>query len=268
MDHEKIIRIVDDILKLKKFKFVYRPTLERIVTQIASDNSLDVVEDKSKQLVHHVWGSSWKTFRREYLYELIDVAFSAIDVFDRESQLTKALSLHASTAQRASYLFDFYQHVFLNIGHISSLSDYGCGLNPLTLPWMKIHARVDYHPRDVDLSAIEVANYFFHHGEYPYHAIAGDLLNRDYVKSDAAFLFGVLPILEQQEKGSSVRVINELPSRWIVITLPARLYGMDDKSTPNLYDDWFTQTFGTIYTKIVKIQTHHELLCIIDKHPA
>ena len=76
------------------------------------------------------------------------------------SFIEELLHFHASTKERKEYYPQLYQQLFTITGKPARILDLGCGLNPLSLPLMKIK-RVHYHALDISEEEISLLNTFF-----------------------------------------------------------------------------------------------------------
>ncbi len=59
------------------------------------------------------------------------------------------MASHVSTSERLPLLDTFYQRALEPITPVSSVLDLGCGLNPLTAPWMPLAKGASYHAYDI-----------------------------------------------------------------------------------------------------------------------
>lgn len=89
-----------------------------------------------KQSLHYSYTSFQKgTEKREKLLSELSKAKDKDELIELH---TKLLETHASTKERIEIYETLYDDLFEITGKVTSILDLGCGLNPLSLPWMKL----------------------------------------------------------------------------------------------------------------------------------
>ncbi|NJN82701.1 MAG: 16S rRNA methyltransferase, partial [Caldilineaceae bacterium] len=108
---------------------------------------------------------------------------------------------HRSTAERLPILDAFYTTLLSDMAPIASILDLGCGLNPLAIPWMSLAPTCVYHACDIYQDQVDFLNDFFSLAEVNGVAQVWDLLQGAPEQvADVAFLFKLIPCLEQADK--------------------------------------------------------------------
>ena len=258
--------VSEKIISSRKYRDLSPRTVQRVVESVAKRYKPKEIDEAARRLLHQIWGATWSTVDKKKLYERIDAVYHESNEGMIETELAEIMALHASSRERVPFLAEFYAQIFREIGKPSSIADYACGLNPFALPWMDISARTTYRPFDIDRGEIDLINHFFGKAGYPYLAEVGDLLNHDYHRTEVAFLFKVLPTLEQQEKGSAMRVLSELPSSTLVISFPTHSLGGYDKGMSEHYSEWFVQHLPESIAMKKRLDFPSEIVFIVTKH--
>ncbi|MGZ8563000.1 MAG: 16S rRNA methyltransferase [Candidatus Limnocylindria bacterium] len=136
-----------------------------------------------------------------------------------------AMRAHASTRERAPYLDAFYAPIWDVTGTPGSLLDLGCGLNPLTLPWMGI-GHATYLAIDVDAGTLQVARGFLEFVGQPHAAEVRDLVaDVPPETADTALLLKLVTTLDRQDPDAATRLLRGLRVDHAVVSFAARSLG-------------------------------------------
>jgi 16S rRNA (guanine(1405)-N(7))-methyltransferase len=147
---EMLSVIIEDIKRSKKYNGIYDKTIERVVGDFAAkNNKADIIEKKSKNLLHQIWGAFYAT-RPDFTKLLGNLRQDMLDGKNTKESILPILRLQSSVKERISLLDNFYQKIFEVTGIPESITDYACGLNPLTLPWMQLPDSTEYRAYDID----------------------------------------------------------------------------------------------------------------------
>ena len=81
-----------------------------------------------------------------------------------------------------------------------TILDIGCGLDPLTLPWMGLAPEATYHASEVDRRPLDVVDAFLDLVGQPHAVHARDLVadGPPPIRSDVALLLKLVPMLDRQ----------------------------------------------------------------------
>jgi 16S rRNA (guanine(1405)-N(7))-methyltransferase len=145
---------------------------------------------------------------------------------------------HASTRERLPFLAEFYATLFSGLLPVQSLLDLACGLNPLARPWIPLTADCVYYACDI----YQHMTYFLQQA-FPLLGISGQAWVCDLTQQvpeqsvDVVLLLKTLPTLEQLDKQSSKRLLQQLNARYIVVSYPLRsLGGAGGKGMESFYE--------------------------------
>ncbi len=127
---------------------------------------------------------------------------------------------HASTAERAAVLDEFYRQIERWCGRPSTVADLACGLSPLAIPWLATGPDATYWCCDIDRDLI---------GELPRlsepFGVAVIAEPRDLVRpaslppADLVLLLKTLSTLELQRGGAAREVLAALDAPRVVVSL-------------------------------------------------
>ena len=182
----------------------------------------------------------------------------------------KILLTHASTKERLQDYEDIYKKIFAKTGKPKSILDLGCGLNPASIPFMKLK-KVRYIASDInkhDLSFIE--DYF------EVEAIDGKtlLLNLQEIKKknifktlakvDVCFLFKVLDPLEPSKSHKlSELLIQAIPAKWIIASFATTTLASKKMRFPAR--GWIERMLKRIGYSFSKFEISNEIFYVIEK---
>lgn len=150
----------------------------------------------------------------------------------------RLLSLHPSSRERLPELGRLAEFLAPVTERAGELLDLGCGFWPMALPLLPRGERLFYRAGDVDRATVALLNRYFSLGVCRGEALLTDAAGK-LPEADAAFLFKLLPVLEQQERGFSRRLLERLPAGEAVISFPIKSLSGREKGMEQFYTQWF-----------------------------
>lgn len=136
-----------------------------------------------------------------------------------------AMRRHASTIERVPYLDRFHAGIWEHTGLPGSVLDLGCGLHPLSLPWMGI-GDAPYAALDVDGRALDAVRAFLERWNQPHRVEPRDLVADPATEpADVALLLKLVTTLDRQDPEAADRVLGGLRARHAVVSFAARSLG-------------------------------------------
>lgn len=273
---EKPEKITERILSSRKYRGLYRGTVERIVQDslvkarqaypnLVSSKIVERGEEIARNLLHQVWGAFYPT-RPSWtkLLAKIDVAL-ANGATPKEAVLP-ILDLHSSTSERLPFLADFYPKIFSVTGLPQTVADHGCGLNPLTFPWMGLSREVAYRAFDIDLEEIDFLNSAFaRFGWGHFRAEARDVLMESTDNVDVVFLLKLLPVLEHERGGASWEILHNFPAKYLVVSFPTASLSGREKGMVDFYGSRFESQLSSLGWHFDRLDFAGELVYVIRK---
>jgi 16S rRNA (guanine(1405)-N(7))-methyltransferase len=132
-----------------------------------------------------------------------------------------AMRRHASTAERAAVLDEFYRQIESWCGRPSRLADLGCGLSPLAIPWLATGPDPVYWCCDVDRDLTEALPALSELFGVAVVAQPRDLVRpADLRSAELVLLLKTLTTLEQQRSGAARDLLAALDAPHVVVSLP------------------------------------------------
>ena len=253
------------ILASRKYSSLYPKTVLRIAEDCLSKYPEKEAEKKARNLLHQIWGA----------YIPIRPGFEKLlEQFRQEIKTGKEikeivlpfLRLQASIKERIGILDNFYQKIFTITGSPGSIVDWACGLNPLSWLWMNLPKNCRYLGLDVDKEQNNFLNNVFKiAGKNNFEAKLGDIFIDQPPKADIVFLFKFLPLLEHQQKGSSLEILEKQNAKWLVVSFPTKSLGGRSKNMVDFYSKQFQNLIRNQPWQIEKLLFPTELVFIIKK---
>ncbi len=177
----------------------------------------------------------------------------------------KILLLHKSTKERLPFYDFLYSKIFSVTGKPKKILDLGCGLNPLSFPFMKLN-KVKYLATELTEEDCKFINEYFKKFKIDGKAIVLNLLKTENLsklpKVDVCFAFKLLDTLETLKKGISEDLLKKVKAKFIVVSFPTKTIGQKKKiSTKRLV--WFRKLIKKM--KFVSFEIENEIFFIIKR---
>ena len=259
---ELIESTVDSVLRSKKYEGIYRPTVERITTDFINRYPKKELEKSVKRELHRIYGSFLSnTDYSKLVKKAKEQKEDGTDIFNVIDSL---LRLQTSTDERRGILDAFYSKIFDITGIPKKVVEYGCGVNALTYPYMG--SSVGYVGYDLDSDLIDFINTFFDIYNFDLASVGlGDILLMDFEECDITFLFKLIPLLEKQESGSSLDVLEGINSKYIVVSYPTNSISGKDKGMVENYRGSFFSLINGKGWVVEEVLFDSELVFIVRK---
>ncbi len=263
--HESIEQVTANVLASPKYRHICADTVRRIAMQaLARQETLAQAIKATKSRLHQIYGAYESTIN--YRRALDDLSASHATPAAFKLVCHKLLSLHASTRERLHILDHFFEHILNLTGTPSVLLDLACGLNPLSLPWMNLPPAAVYHAYDIDGQRIDFLNCFFEltgvHGQAHLHDI---LCQPPDEEADVALLLKSSACLEQQQKGSTLALLDHLCAAHIVVTFPVKSLGQRPKGMAAHYAQTFEAMLAGRPWSVRRLDFETELAFVVSK---
>ncbi|MBW3003092.1 hypothetical protein KY337_00890 [Candidatus Woesearchaeota archaeon] len=258
----KPIVYVDDSFLLKHVKSY----LEQNVPCIDLINKNNLKNKKIKLLIKTVRAKVRKVYGlfHDTRIEKRDALLDDYEMNRDKDALVDILRLHLSTKERISYMEELYDKIFKVTGKPEKILDLGCGLNPLTYPWMDVKA--EYYAVEFNQKDVEFINRFFKVEKIKGKAIKLDLLD-DYkkIKShavDVCFLFKALDSLERVKRYISYEIIKNVNAKFIVVSFPLKT--VTGKQMRLEQRNWFEKLLGRLDKQFQVFSFKNEIFYLIQ----
>lgn len=256
--------VFNEVRKSKRYVSLSDETILRICNEeIHKYKKLKQAVKAVKKRLHAMYGAYFtnkcykkvRAFLNDYLVGTPD-----------EKELSKnILALHASSKERLDTVEEFYGYIFDKVKGINSLVDIGCGFNPFFLPWIEVGEEIRYYATDISSDFVELINIFFEkRGMHPDAYQLDIICSVPQQEADVAFMFKIIPILEQQKPGLTLEVFNQLNVGKIIATFPLKSLSGKNKGMEHNYSNWVEKNIENSFSVIDRNIIGNELIYVIE----
>lgn len=264
---EDLNEIVQAVLAAPKYNTVCPDTVRRIAAvEMPKRNGTKAALKATKRRLHQVYGAFEQDIDYDALYRRLAHAYRSGDEAAIRAACRDALRLHSSTQERLSILDEFYARIWAITGTPRTLLDLGCGLNPLTLPWMALPPAARTIALDIDAPRIDFLNRYLPLAGLPPLARWQDLLSHPpTTPSDVALLLKTSATLERQEQSGTLRLLRALNAPLVAVSFPIQSLGGREKSMAAHYRREFHALVANEPWSIRELLFETELVFIVGK---
>jgi 16S rRNA (guanine(1405)-N(7))-methyltransferase len=222
-----IQKMIDDVQNSRKYRDLDLPDAflrDLIESETRQTQNKAKVKENFRKKLHEVIAPYLEDI--DYAQEsrkLITLNQSKMSETELKTYAKDLMRKHASTRERLPHLEAFYAEIWAHIGHVESVLDLACALDPLALPWynnpsLKTFCAIDIHQPPLTFLEIFFQSYFPFARTLQQDFIAQPL----HLQADCAFLFKEVHRMEKRKPGCTRQLIKELKVSHFVISLPAR----------------------------------------------
>lgn len=222
-DSQIIDKLIAEIKKSKKYSSIADEIIIEEIRNYLNKNPKIIRENKFKKsnlqeiksVLHRLTGSyqtSKKSKREKYLDEL-KTNLKNLEIID------KILRTQKSTQERINDYKDLYRKIFNITGKPLTIIDLGCGINPISIPYMAIKD-LKYYAYDIDKSDIDFLNKFFQIEKNQGLTGKAEILNVKNIKeiqnlpnADIIFMFKLIDLIDAKKKKISEQLIKILVNK-------------------------------------------------------
>lgn len=261
-----INEIVEEIANSKKYASVSQEVIERACIEASKKykKKKEILSEAKKQL--HIIYESFLTKNCQSVAIKRIEEYSGDDMATDKSFSKELLSLHISTNERLENIDEIYGFISQYIAKECTLSDVGCGFNPLALPFLsKKPAR--YLAYEISQETVDLINLYFERvGEDHYHAELLDAVNNSPpVHSSLLLAFKLLPLLQQQKKGRAIDFLVESSFEYAIISFPIKSLSGKNKGMESFYSSFFESNLPAQITINDRKVINNELFYVLKK---
>jgi 16S rRNA (guanine(1405)-N(7))-methyltransferase len=149
---------------------------------------------------------------------------------------------------------------------VQSVIDIACGLNPLAIPWMPLDPNAHYYAYDIYEDMIGFVQGFMNligiQGEAEAHDMGAYIPSQTV---DLALILKTLPCLEQVDKQTSLRLIDGLNARHLLISYPVRSLGGSNKGMAENYEAHLERLLADKSWTVQRYEFKTELAFLVTK---
>ncbi len=258
---------IAEIKRSKKYSSLNIDTIGRVVNWASerAESETDVVKVAKKKL-RQVYGAFIDSFDYNKVKALQDQIIPTTRPVALKQTCEQILQCHQSTSERIGILDKACKSIFSVTGKPGSVLDLGCGLHPYSIPWMGLKQGTEYIAWEIDERIVDLVNGYFERSGINGRVELKDVLVDvpDY-EVDVVFLLKMVPSLEQQEAGSSRKLIESLKAKWVVVSYPTASIGGAEKGMRENYEDMMEGVIEGMDVGIEKVEFDEEIFWLLRK---
>ena len=256
LDEQKVIELISDIKKKKELKeisddFVREELFNYFKQNLKKSFSFNQKSKQYKETLKKV---------RAKLRRVYGLFRNKIDYTKSEPEILQA---HSSTKERLAIYNKLYHEIFKITKKPKTILDLGCGVNPLSIKYMKI--KPTYYAYDLSKEEVKAINQFFKKNEISGKAQVKDILTvKQFPQADLAFLFKMTDVLDQGKGHKTTeKVIKLIPAKFVVVSFPTKTMSGKKMNFPRRkWIELMCERLGYTYNLI---EFNNELFYVIKK---
>jgi 16S rRNA (guanine(1405)-N(7))-methyltransferase len=259
--------LVAEVTKGPKYALIDPLLVRKIAAEEATRQPKIALAVKSTRTrLHQLVGAYYD---KPSTYTQMHVLLKNLPDFSPEALKTfalQAMPLHASTAERLPFIADFYRVSLQKLGPIRSVLDLGCGLNPLSIPFLPLAEGFTYEATDVLLPLLDFLNAYFGKISVQGKASVLDLSSQiPQQEVDLVIMLKLIPLLDQIDKGITPKLLQGLKAKALLISFPLKSLGGRGKGMQATYQKRFEALTTGLDAKIDEYLFPNELVYLIRK---
>lgn len=266
---ENISSIYEKIKSSKKYKNLPDEVIKEHIGKYFRTNNINnesignIKTKKLKLIIKHIKADLHK----------LSLGFENSNINKREymiksGEYEELLNTNKSTKERLLYYSSLYEQIFEITGNPKIITDIGCGLNPISIIYMK--NKPEYYAYDINQSDMNTINEFFEKENIKGKAETLDISKLENIKnipkSDICFMFKLIDPLENAYgKGHklSEQIINIISekSKYIIISFATKT--LTGKNMNHPQRGWIERMLSRLNYKYNIINTTNEIYYVV-----
>ena len=220
--------LIDEIKDKKELRALSSDFVGSITKELLKKRKVNL-EKKSERkifikevrsLLHSVYG----VFKKSKYAKRNKLLKEISGIEDVETH-NKILDLHRSTKERLPYYKAVYERIFSTTGKPKSILDLGCGLNPLSLPYMDL-TDTTYYASELTEEDTKFIQEYLDCVHVKGKSFQMDLTRIDKLPTvDVCFMFKLLDTLETLKWDVTKTILERIDAKWIVASFPLKTLG-------------------------------------------
>ena len=267
LDNKKIGHEIEVLLNADK-KLVQKLASTVDIGELKRSKSINVLIKKIRSKFYRPYTlfQSRDAPKRHLLLKELEKSIKDNGIPKSQDQFIKLLETHISSKERISNYNSFYEEIFLITKKPKSILDIGCGLNPVSYPFMKLD-KVKYYACDISQDEMDFLNGYFDmmrkYSGLDGHAFKFDI-KADELKGnmkdevDAVFAFKLIDLIDSK----SAEKLLDIKCKWIAASFSTKTISGKLMNSPRragfqkmlrrLNKEYVTKTIGDEIIYLIK----------------
>ncbi|RLE46690.1 hypothetical protein DRJ22_01315 [Candidatus Woesearchaeota archaeon] len=244
--------------EIKKFLKHNSKNLKTLITHKKPEKSKEYKEiiKSTRKTLHKIYGA----FKTKKINKLL-----------QEKNYKEILTMHKSTKERLDIYPTIYKKIFSITGKPKKIIDLGCGLNPFSIPYMKLK-NIEYTAVELNKKDCKTIQKYFDKENIKGKAVPINLqeiktnkkLLEKIPESDICFLFKVIDSIELTKKHkTSEQLIKAIPAKYIIASFPTKTLSGKKMNHPRR--GWIEKMLERIGYTYKIIKEKNEIFYVIKK---
>lgn len=264
---KELQEISDQFVREQLFNyFKCNPRLAKYLDQHKSSNYKQIIKEVRAKL-RRVYGLFRESEDLKIRYELLSSLLEKKQLdFDI---IKKILATHSSTRERLTFYDKLYQEIFKVTGKPRMIIDLGAGINPFSVPLMKLR-HLEYYAYDLNEHEVSELNNFFEYLKKRNRSLRGkaqvlNILNFTKLPpAEVCFLFKMTDVLDQcRSHKTTENVVKIVPARFVVVSFPTKTMSGKKMNFPRR--NWFELLCKRLGYSFNLIEFENEIFYVVKK---
>lgn len=180
-----------------------------------------------------------------------------------EDAFVRAMLYHSSTRERVQIAEKLYARAFSACEELKTILDLACGINPIFLGKM---GYTNVLGLDIHAGCAQLINECAQFFKWNTRAKAQDLiLNPPEEEADITLMMKLLPVLETQKTGAAKALLENIKSRYMLVTFPTQTLGGKKVGMERHYTEWFEEKIPETHKVIDRFVIGNELAYTLER---
>lgn len=256
-------KLIKDIHTSAKYRTVCESVIRNIGRhELSIRHSYKDAVKETKNTLHQVAGAYLQGRMRydRWIDELVDNSDESL-----KNACRRQMRYHASTRERLPVLSEFYTALFDLLPEPKSICDIGCGLNPLSIPWMPVSPDTVFHVYDIYTDQVDYLNRFFTCCGIRGKATATDIAaTPPDAHADLALMFKILPVLDHLPYTNPRTFLQTVNADHMAVSFPTQSLGGKEKGMAAHYEQWFLEMMDNSW-EVERMVFETELVFVVRR---
>lgn len=262
--------IKENIKKSKKYGGINEEIIKREVEDFVKKNPRytehkeNFILKQIKEKLHWAYGS-FQTRKKSKIRKLLEQLRNKKSI----SIIREILNTNLSTKERLPLYGQIYEKIFEITGTPDSILDLGCGLNPISYPYMELDEDAKYYAYDINEDDLKIIREFLEIYAVNSDVQTIDLKNVKQIKklppADVCFMFKVLDPIEKREKGHKLaeEIMEILRKKYKFIVISFASQTLSGKKMNYPQRGWIERMLTRIGLKFESFETENEIFYVV-----
>jgi 16S rRNA (guanine(1405)-N(7))-methyltransferase len=219
-------KIIERLFRTRKYRGLNIPietAMDLVVKNAEGLTRERDLEDVVREKMHNLIAPYLDTLDYPKTMSKLDHLLRTSDSQEIKELCLEVLSSHSSTKERIPIMEGFYATLFRHTGIPETILDLACGLNPFSIPWMKLPNETKFYSYDIHEPRIHLINAFLSKiGMQPLAIKQDILINPPKIEADVAFFFKEAHRFEQRQHGCNRDFWKSIHAKHLLVSLPTR----------------------------------------------